>query len=192
MTNYIYARTSTQNQNVQQQADVLSDKYSHDFIVTEKFTGTTIERPKFQKLLKKLTTGDQLIVREVSRIGRNAAEVLAIAEDLKIRKISLVIDNLGIDVTTPAGNMVLTVLAGASQMEKELLLERQAIGIARAKKEGKYVGRKPLDEGLIKTAKSMLKNGMSKSATAKQLKIGESTLYRYLAHENEPVRKLCT
>lgn len=181
MTSYIYARTSTQEQNVQQQADVLSEKYPHDFIVTEKFTGTTTDRPKFQQLLKKLKSGDQLIVREVSRIGRNAAEVLAISEDLQGRDVSLVVENLGIDVTTPAGGMVLTVLAGAAQMEKELLLERQAIGIARAKKEGKYAGRKPLDKCVIAAAKKMLAEGMSKAATARQLNIGESTLYRYLA-----------
>ena len=183
MTSYIYARTSIRDQNVQQQAEVLSQKYSHDFIITEKFTGTTIDRPKFQKLRKKCKNGDQLIVREVSRIGRNAADVLAVSEDLKTRGVSLVIENLGIDVTTPAGNMVLTVLAGAAQMEKELLLERQAIGIARAKKEGRYAGRKPLDKELLATAKSMLDQGMSKAKTAKQLKIGESTLYRYLANE---------
>jgi DNA invertase Pin-like site-specific DNA recombinase len=182
MTNYIYARTSTQEQNVQQQADVLAEKYTHDFIVTEKFTGTTVDRPKFQRLLKKINNGDQLIVREVSRIGRNAAEVLTVSEDLKGRGASLVIDNLGMDVTTPAGSMVLTVLAGAAQMEKELLLERQAIGIARAKNEGRYTGRKPLDKGVIEAAKKMIAEGMSKAATAKQLKIGQSTLYRYISN----------
>lgn len=76
------------------------------------------------KLQKKPKSGGQLIVREVSRIGRNAAEVLSVSEDLKSRGVSLVIDNLDIDVTTRAGSMVLTVLAGAEQMEKELLLER--------------------------------------------------------------------
>ena len=65
-------------------------------------------------------------------------------------------------------------------MEKDLLLERQAIGIARAKAEGKYTGRKALDPTVIKTAKDLIAGGMSKSATAHQLKIGESTLYRYL------------
>jgi DNA invertase Pin-like site-specific DNA recombinase len=103
-----------------------------------------------------------------------------VSEELKHRGVSLVIDNLGIDVTTPAGNMVLTVLAGAAQMEKELLLERQAIGIARAKKEGKCLGRKPLEDEVIETAKAYLANGMTKAATAKRLNIGQSTLYRYL------------
>ena len=182
MAGYVYARTSTRDQNVKQQAELLSEKYTHDFTVTEKFTGTTTDRPRFQRLLKKLKSGDQLIVREVSRIGRYAAEVLTVSEELKSRGVSLVIDNLGIDVVTPAGNMVLTVLAGAAQMEKELLLERQAIGIARAKKVGKYIGRKPLDNCVIETAKKMVAEGMSKAAAAKQLKIGESTLYRYLAN----------
>jgi len=88
---------------------VLSEKYKHDYIVTEKFFGTTVDRPKFSRLLKKLMSGDQLIVREVRRIGRNATEVLTVSEDLKSRGVSLVIDNLGMDVTTPAGSMVRTV-----------------------------------------------------------------------------------
>lgn len=181
MKTYIYARTSTQDQNVEQQASYLAEKHHHDFIVSEQFTGTTTDRPKFQSLLKSLSNGDKLVVREVSRIGRTTSEVLKVADDLKSRNISLVIDNLGMDITTPAGQMVLTVLAGAAQMEKQLLLERQVIGIARAKAEGKYKGRKALDSAVIATAKTLIKSGMSKAAAAKHLNIGESTLYKYLS-----------
>jgi len=181
MTSYIYARTSTKEQDVATQAQYLADKHDHDLIVTEQFTGTTIDRPKFQKLFKSLANGDKLIVREVSRIGRTTAEVLQVASDLKARGVALVIDNLGVDVTTPAGEMVLTVLAGAAQMEKQLLLERQAIGIAAAKKEGKYKGRKSLPVEVYETAKQLIANGATKAAVAKQLKIGQSTLYKYLA-----------
>lgn len=182
MTTYIYSRTSTTEQNVEQQSAYLAKKHPHhDFIVSEQFSGVSIERPKFQDLLRKLNSGDVLIVREVSRIGRTTSEVLQVADELKGRSVSLVIDNLGMDITTPAGQMVLTVLAGAAQMEKELLLERQAIGINRAKAEGKYTGRKPLDNNLIDTAKQLISSGMSKAAVARQLKIGESTLYKYIS-----------
>ena len=185
MKTYIYTRTSTVEQNVEQQSQFLADKHPHDFIVAEQFSGTTTDRPKFQKLLKSLSNGDKLVVREVSRIGRTTSEVLQVAEELKERGVSLIVDNLGMDLTTPAGQMVLTVLAGAAQMEKQLLLERQAIGIKRAKAEGKYTGRKALDENIIKTAKSLIASGMSKAAPAKQLNIGESTLYKYLANDKE-------
>ena len=180
MSTYIYSRTSTNEQNVNQQAEYLAEKHIHDFSVTEQFTGTTTERPKFQKLINQLTNGDKLIVREVSRIGRNTSEVLEIATRLKSKGVKLIIDNLGVDLDTPAGELVFTILAAAAKMEKDLLLERQAIGIARAKAEGKYTGRKPLDLNVIQTAKNLIASGMSKAAVPHQLKIGESTLYRYL------------
>jgi DNA invertase Pin-like site-specific DNA recombinase len=181
MSTYIYARTSTTDQNVQQQAEFLAQKHTHDFIVTEQFSGKTTNRPKFKRLVDTLKAGDRIIVREVSRLGRNTAEVLEVAQNLKQRDISLVIDNLGVDIRTPAGEMVFTILSAASQMERELLLERQAIGIARAKDEGKYKGRKALDPNLVKTAKALIESGMSKVDVAKQLKIGQSTLYKYLS-----------
>lgn len=182
MTTYIYSRVSTVSQNSEQQAKYLSGKYPNDIIIEETFTGTTTDRPKFQKLLGKLNRGDTLIVKEVSRIGRNTAEVLEVAESLKSNGIHLIIDQLGgMDVTSPSGELMLTMMAGIAKLEREMMLERQAVGIARAKSEGKYKGRKALDESVIDTAKALIAGGMSKSKVAKQLKIGESTLYKYLA-----------
>lgn len=184
MTTYIYARVSTDAQDPEAQADFLKARYPHGEVVEEHFTGTTTDRPKFKKLLACLQAGDWLIVREVSRLGRNSLEVLTLAKELKERNVKLTIDNLGIDITTPAGEMVFTIMAGMAKMERELMLERQRIGIAKAKLDGKYTGRKALDPVLVKTARDLVNNGMSKAAVATQLKIGQSTLYKYLA---EPV-----
>jgi len=182
MTTYIYARVSTDEQNSEQQAAYLASLYKHDFIVEETFTGTTTERPKFQTLLAKLTNGDTMIVREVSRIGRKTQEVLEVAEHLKARGVCLKVDQLGgMDVTSAAGEMILTVMAGLAKMEREQLRERQAIGIARAKAEGKYQGRQAVDPATIKTAKMLIEQGQSKVSVAKQLGIGLSTLYKHLA-----------
>jgi len=182
MTTYIYSRVSTVDQNSEQQAAFLEGKYQSDMTVQETFTGTTTERPQFQALLSKLVTGDTLIVKEVSRIGRNTTEVLEVAESLKLKGVHLVIDQLGgTDVTSPAGEMILTMMAGMAKMEREQMLERQRVGIERAKAEGKYTGRKALDEKVLTTAKALIANGLSKAKVAKQLNIGESTLYRYLA-----------
>ena len=181
MTTYIYARVSTNDQDTEARAAFLKSKYAHDTVVEDVFTGTTTDRPKFKKLLAELKEGDTLIVREVSRLGRSSVEVLALAEDLKSRKVRLHIDNLGIDVTTPAGEMIFTMMAGMAKMERELMLERQRIGIEKAKLEGKYTGRKALDPVLVTTAKKLVAEGMAKPAVAKQLKMGLSTLYKYLS-----------
>lgn len=184
MTCYIYARVSTEEQNSEQQAVYLAGKYHSDFTVEESFTGTTTDRPKFQKLLAQLKQGDSLIVKEVSRIGRNTKEVLDVTELLKDRGVRLIIDQLGgMDVTSPAGEMILTVMAALAKMEREQLKERQIIGIERAKSEGKYKGRTPIDPAAIRTAKLLIEQGQSKESVAKQLKIGLSTLYKYLASD---------
>lgn len=185
MTIYLYTRVSTDDQNVQQQADYLSSKHNHDYIVSEKFTGTTLDRPKFDELIKKLKSGDTLIVREVSRLGRNAAEVLTLCENLKDRGVRLLVDDLNMDVTSPAGKLVFTLMVGIAQMEREQMLERQRIGINRAKSEGKYKGRKPIDPSIIEAARKMLAAGASKKAVAKHLKMGESTLYKHLAEARQ-------
>ena len=180
MTTYIYARVSAVTQDSEPQADYLKAKHAHDYVVEDTFTGTTTDRPKLNKLLSELKEGDSLIVREVSRLGRNSIEVLELAEKLKARKVRLVIDNLGIDVTTPAGEMVFTMMAGMAKMERELMLERQRIGIEKAKKDGKYTGRKALDPKVLSAANKLLAEGMKKPEVAKQLNMGLSTLYKYL------------
>ena len=186
MTNYIYARVSTEEQNSEQQAAYLSGKYNSDYTVEESFTGTTTDRPKFKKLLSQLKRGDTLIVKEVSRIGRNTKEVLEVTEQLKDGGVRLVIDQLGgLDVTSAAGEMILTVMAALARMEREQLKERQIIGIERAKSEGKYKGRTPIDPAAIRTAKLLIEQGQSKESVAKQLKIGLSTLYKYLSSPQE-------
>ena len=178
---YIYARVSTSEQNVEQQAQYLAERYEHDAIVTETFTGTTTERPKFQNLLKNLKDGDTLIVYHVSRLGRKTSEVLETVELLQQHGVAVFVDQLnGIDITAGVGKLLFTMLTGLAELEREQLLERQRIGIERAKAEGKYKGRKKIDESIIESAKILLQSGMTKEAVAAQLGIGVATLYRRL------------
>lgn len=181
MSIYTYARVSTKDQNLEQQLNIL-ERYQPDFQVSEIFTGTTTERPKFSKLLAELKKGDTLVVREVSRLGRKTSEILQLADNLKQREVRLIVDNLeGLDITSQAGKLVLNMLAGLAEMEREQMLERQAIGIARAKTEGKYSGRKAISPVVIDQAKELISKGMTKREVAKQLKISEATIYNYLA-----------
>jgi DNA invertase Pin-like site-specific DNA recombinase len=179
---YGYARVSTVAQNVNQQAEKLIEQHSIDpeNIIQEVWTGKTTERPALQKLVNKtLKPGDKLHVFHVSRLGRKASEVLQLVDDLKERDIGLVVYELdSTDLTTPTGKLLLTMLAGLAEMELETLRERQRIGIDRAKKEGKYTGRKPVDPKIIDTALQLKSNGVSIDAIAAQLRLGRSTLYR--------------
>jgi DNA invertase Pin-like site-specific DNA recombinase len=182
---YGYARVSTVDQNVNQQAEKLIEQYSIDpeNIIQEVWSGKTTERPALQKLINKtLKPGDKLYVFHISRLGRKASEVLQLVDDLKDRDIGLVVYELdSTDLTTPTGKLLLTMLAGLAEMELETLKERQRIGITRAKKEGKYIGRKPVDSKIIDTAFQLKNNGVSIDAIAAQLKLGRSTLYREFA-----------
>jgi len=178
---YIYSRVSTTDQNATQQSQYLASKYEHDAIIEECFTGTTTERPKFRELLNNFRSGDTLIVYHVSRLGRKTSEVLEVVETLKQKSVSVFVDQLqGIDITSGVGKLLFTMLSGLAELEREQMLENQRIGINRAKAEGKYKGRQPIDNEIIESARALIASGVTKEKTAQQLGIGVATLYRRL------------
>ena len=85
------------------------------------------------------------------------------------------------DTQTPTGKLMLTVLVGVAQFEWEMMLERQREGIAKAKSEGRYKGRKSIAEDLRHNALKLAAEGLTRKAVASQLGIGEATVYRILA-----------
>jgi DNA invertase Pin-like site-specific DNA recombinase len=87
---------------------------------------------------------------------------------------------LGMDTETPTGKLMLTVLAGVAQFEREIILERQRVGMDKAKAAGKYKGRKPSAADLQKEVIRLIIEGKTKVAGAKQLGVGEATVYRIL------------
>lgn len=182
---YGYTRISTGEQNIQQQANLLIEKYKIDpaNVVQEIWTGRTTDRPALQKLLTKtLKPGDTLYVFHISRLGRKASEVLQLVEDLQASSISLVVYELdSTDLTSPTGKLLITMLAGLAEMELQTLRERQRIGIERAKAEGAYTGRKPIDPAIVATARQLREHGATVKAISQQLNVGESTLYREFA-----------
>lgn len=181
---YIYARVSTEDQNVDQQVEFLKSKYQCDEVVSEKFTGTTTDRPNFQHLIDQVEKGDTIIVQSVSRLGRKTTEVLETVELLKEKQVSLIVDQLqGTDITSGVGKLLFTMLTGLAELEREQMLERQKIGIERAKAEGKYKGRKPVDSEVIEMAKLLISQGHTRKQVAARLGVGTATLYRYLKEE---------
>jgi len=85
------------------------------------------------------------------------------------------------DTQTPTGKLMLTVLGGVAQFEREMMLERQREGVAKAKAAGKYKGRKPVDDASRQEVVRLAESGLAKTKIARQLSIGEATVYRILA-----------
>lgn len=170
-----YARVSTTGQSLDAQLNALSNC---DKIFQEKISGAKDDRPQLQLMLEFVREGDSVVVTKLDRLARNTRHLLEIAELLSHKKVALKIQNLGIDTGTPTGKLMLTMVGAIATFERELMLERQAEGIAIAKKKGKYSGRKPMADSKVAETKFLLSQGHSKTAIAKKVGISLSSVQR--------------
>lgn len=141
-----YARTSTADQIAgldAQQRDLWSNGCVRVF--AEQLSAATDNRPMLQEALSLIQPGDSLMVTKPDRLARSTLDLLKIVNDLDARKVSLIILSMGgerLDTRNPTSKLMLTILAGVATWEREIMLERQREGIAKAKADGKYKGRK--------------------------------------------------
>lgn len=144
---FAYARVSTSDQTTANQLrEIEAAGFSVDKrrVVSESISGSVSadQRPGFAQLLVKMEEGDVLIVTKLDRLGRNAMDVRATVEGLAGRGIRVHCLALGgVDLTSAAGRMTMQVLNAVAEFERDLLIERTHAGIARAKAEGKAMGR---------------------------------------------------
>jgi DNA invertase Pin-like site-specific DNA recombinase len=175
-----YARTSTSDQTaglVAQERELLA--MGCEKVYAEQVSSLA-QRDRLDECLAFLRDGDLLVVTKPDRLARSTTELLAIEGDLSKRGIGLVVLSMGgerLDTRNPTSKLMLTILAGVVTWEREIMLERQREGIARAKAEGKYKGRPAsLDPAEI----AMLAQTMGAAAIAKRLGIARSSVYRLL------------
>lgn len=107
-------------------------------------TSTRSDRPQLRAALEFVRDGDVFVVTRLDRLARSVADLMGIIDGLEQKQVGLRILNWGMDTQTPTGRLMLTVLGGVAQFEREVMLERQREGIAKAKAAGKYKGRKPV------------------------------------------------
>ena len=138
-----YVRVSTVEQNEERQL-VTMEQYQVEKVFTEKISAKDTNRPKLKELLDFAREGDTIYIHDFSRLARNTQDLLTIVETLNNKNIHLVSNKENIDTSTPTGKLLLTVIAAINTFERENLKERQAEGIAIAKKKGVYKGRKPV------------------------------------------------
>lgn len=182
---FAYCRVSTADQTTANQVqevaaagfDVLPTR-----AIAETVSGSVpaIERIEFGKLMTKLEAGDVLVVTKLDRLGRNAMDVRATVEALAgmgVRVHCLALG--GVDLTSPAGKMTMGVIAAVAEFERDLLVERTQSGLARAKAEGKALGRpRALTQAQAQEALNRLAAGEAVAAVARALKTSRATVMR--------------
>ena len=139
-----YIRVSTKEQNTARQEESMKS-VGVERVFIEKISGKDTNRPELKAMLDYVREGDTLIVESYSRLARSTADLLNIIGELDRKGVHFISLKENIDTTTPQGRLMLTIFAGLAQFERECILQRQAEGIAIAKAEGKYRGRKPID-----------------------------------------------
>lgn len=138
------------------------------------------KRPQLTAALEFLRDGDTLVVTKLDRLARSVTHMGEILAGLEAKGVALRIMSLGVDTGTSTGKLMLNVLAGVAQFEREMMLERQREGIAKAKDEGKYKGRKPTARARAVEIKTLAAEGLSMAKIAKQLGIGVASVHRVL------------
>ncbi len=175
-----YARTSTADQIAGFESQLKELQAAGcEKIFREKASSVAV-RIQLQSAIEFVREGDLLVITKLDRLARSVSDLLMIIQDLEKKKVGLRILNLGMDTHTPTGKLMLTVLGGIAQFEREIMLERQREGIAKAKIEGKYKGRKSITLDRQQEVRRLIDGGMTKASVAKQLEIGEATVYRII------------
>ena len=173
-----YARTSTLEQvnGFEAQVEEL-EELGCEKIFSEQVSSVA-DRPELDAALDFSREGDTFVVTKLDRLARSISHLWKIVEGLDEKKVFLRIVNLGIDTSAPTGRLILTLLGGIAQFEREMMLERQREGIARAKAEGKYKGRAPTARRKAKQVLELRDQGIGATEIAREVGIGRASVYR--------------
>ncbi|TNC95150.1 MAG: resolvase [Stygiobacter sp.] len=177
-----YARTSTLDQKASIDAQVRDlTAAGCEKVFSEQVSSVDIAaREQLALALDFVREGDILVVTKLDRLARSVAHLLSIADTLNKKGVALRILGMGIDTATPTGKLMLTVLGGIAEFEREIMLERQREGVARAKAEGKYKGRKPTAMAQADEVRRLKTEGIGATEIAARLGIGRASVYRAL------------
>ena len=177
------ARTSTLEQKAGLEAQLRElEAYGCEKIYQEQVSSVA-EREQLNAALSSLRSGDKLVVTKLDRLARSVKHLGEIVEAINKADASLVILDMGgtaIDTSNPTGKLILNVMSSVAQFEREMMLERQREGIAKAKAEGKYKGRKPTARAKTEMVLLAKKQGLSPTQIMRDLGISKTSYYRIL------------
>ena len=159
--------------------EVLMQELGVDEVYIDRLSGKNTDRPELEKMMDYVRKGDTVIVESISRFARNTRNLLELIEKLSEKGVEFVSRKEAIDTTTPTGKFMLTVFGAVAELEREYILQRQQEGIAIAKAEGKYRGRKPIERSNFDAVEKLWRAGTISAAEAmRRLDMSRSTFYR--------------
>jgi DNA invertase Pin-like site-specific DNA recombinase len=182
-----YARTSTLDQKAGLESQIEALKaLGCERLYSEQVSSIAI-RDALREALAFCREGDTIVVTKLDRLARSVRHLGDIVESLENRNVGLRIVDLGLDTGNATGKLMLNVLGSVAQFEREMMLERQKEGIAKAKHDGKYRGRKPTGPNKIAQVETLLSDGVPKRKIATMTGLSERTVYR-LAYDQSQMK----
>ncbi len=176
-----YIRVSSIEQNTESQKELLKN-VGMDKVFEEKISGKNAKRPELQAMLEYVREGDTVYVKDLSRLARNTKDLLNIVEYLTNKGVALKSIKENIDTSTNFGKLMITFLAAIYEFERANLLERQRDGIAVAKMQGKYKGRKKVakPDNFDEVYRKWQKREIKSSVAIRELNISEYAFYKFV------------
>ena len=148
-------------------------------VFVDRMSGKNTDRPELKRMMSFVREGDTVIVEAISRFARNTKDLLDLVEQLTAKQVEFISKKEAIDTTTPSGKFMLTVFGAVAELEREYILQRQREGIAVAKQNGVYKGRKPIEHPKFAEIVNLWKGGDITAVEAmKRLDMKPSTFYR--------------
>lgn len=182
MATIAYYRVSTKEQTIENQRLELNATYKidheyHDEAVSGTVKGT--DRAGFSAMLSFIRKGDTLVTVDLDRLGRDSIDVQQNIASLKAKGVNIIITRMGVDLSTDAGELLVTIMSKVAEMERRKTMERAEAGRRRAKSEGKHMGRLPSVDH--KKVKELRASGLSIAKTAEELGVSTATVKRMQA-----------
>jgi DNA invertase Pin-like site-specific DNA recombinase len=175
-----YARTSTLEQQAGLDAQLRELKQAGCQKIYREQVSSVGARAQLEAVLDFIREDDVLTVCKLDRLARSTQHLLEIADQVQKEGAHLHVLNLGMDTSTATGKLLLTIIGAIGQFEREMMLERQREGIAKAKAEGKYRGRAPTARAKADEIWVLANAGVGATEIANQLGIGRASVYRVL------------
>jgi len=175
-----FARTSTTHQKYSLEAQIENlTQAGCEKIFSEEVSAVASQRPQFDAAMEFVRDGDTLVVCSLSRFARSIRDLTKQVDILDAKNVSLNVLDISLDSDSPTGKLMLNLLGSINQFEVQLLLERQRVGIEKAKAAGKFKGRAATARAKTDKIQEMLESGLKPAEVAKELNIGVASVYRY-------------
>lgn len=187
-----YARVSSASQNLERQRAALHDAGVQK-LWEDTITGATRDRPALNQVLDYAREGDLLVVVSMDRLARSVPDLHSIVSTLTDRGVAVKFLKENQTYTAnsdPTSRFMLSILGAVAQLERELIRERQADGIAAAKARGVYERKPILTPDQVAQAREMVSAGVPKAVVARRFEIARSTLYKYLTDDADPTNEV--